>query len=107
MASVSILDRTNKQGFRKTDILKNEKGLYFYNNIALGNKLPGQVLQSWQAFEGGPKDKKYALCSSGTYSFVSHNKNIKKQHEGCTDGDAYAVLIKNLEVVRKFAKERQ
>ncbi|NUN04936.1 MAG: hypothetical protein HUU57_04155 [Bdellovibrio sp.] len=106
MASVLILDRTNHHGFRKTDILKKENGVYFYNNILLGKKLPAEILRSWQSLEKGPAGEKYLACSAGTYSFVKQVKNKKIQVNGCTQGDNYAALVKNIEVVREYAKGR-
>lgn len=106
-ASVLILDRTNHHGFRKTDILKKENGVYFYNNILLGKKLPAEILRSWQSFEKGPANEKYSACSAGTYSFIKRDQNKKTQINGCTQGQGYAALLKNIEVVREYAKGRQ
>lgn len=106
MASVLILDRTNKQGFRKIDVLKKDKGVYFYNNFSLGKKLPPEVLQAWKIFEKGPLKDSNLICSAGTYSFIKDENQKKIKHTGCTQGEFYALWVKNVELVRRYAKER-
>ncbi len=73
----------------------------------LGKKLPAEILRSWQSFEKGPADEKYSACSAGTYSFIKRDQNKKTQINGCTQGQGYAALLKNIEVVREYAKGRQ
>ncbi|MDG0816795.1 hypothetical protein [Bdellovibrio svalbardensis] len=97
-------DRTNHAGIRKIDILKHENGVYIFDGKDIGKTLPTSTLNSWRTFEKGPTiSAKSARCASGTYTFEKKDKIKSFKREGCTEGDSYGRMIKNLEEIRTYA----
>jgi|GEM_PF-2231027 len=101
-ASEIILDRTNKMGARKVDILKHEKGVYYFNGKSLGKTLPPKAASAWKALEKGPAPQR-APCVAGTYTYIYKNKN-ENRREGCAEGIAYGDLISHIETLRTHAR---
>jgi len=99
------LDRTNHSGFRLVDILKQEKGEYAFNGKKLGKTLPAEVLNSWKEIEKGPaKSSRVLFCAAGNFSFLKTDGHKKTHREGCTEGEAYGRMIKNIDDIRTYAK---
>ena len=98
------LDRTNHVGVRNIDILKQENGEYFFGSKSLGKSLPPKILTAWKEIEKGPvKSSSPLMCASGKYVFIKKDNKREQRREGCTDGDAYGRLIKNLNDIRSYA----
>lgn len=105
-ASELRLDRTNHSGYRMVDVLAFENGDYFFNGKNLGKKLPPQILKSWTDFEAETSRRTPSQsCASGTYVFVKKDQRREHHQNGCTEGEAYGRVIKNLEEIRNFAKD--
>lgn len=99
------LDRTNHVGIRKIDILKQENGSYFFDGKDLGKKLPANVLAAWKQIEKGPVKSSRALqCESGKFVFIKKDNKKTLRREGCTEGDAYGQMIKNIEELRTYSQ---
>ena len=98
------LDRTNHIGIRKIDILKQDKGEYFFGSKNLGKTLPPKILTAWKEIEKGPtKSSNPQMCASGKFVFIKKDNKHEQRREGCTEGDAYGRLIQNLEDIRTYA----
>lgn len=105
MALDISLDRTNHSGFRTFDVLKLENGQYHFDGKILGKKLPREILKSWQEVEIGPTTStRLSPCASGKFTFLKKEKKQEHRIEGCTEGKEYGRMIKNLEIIREYAK---
>ena len=92
-------------GFQKVDMLRQEKGEYFFSDRSIGKSLPANVLSAWHALEKGPtKSSNTAECSSGKFQFTKKDNKKELRRSGCTDGPAYADFVQSLEEVREYAK---
>ncbi|UOF01548.1 hypothetical protein [Bdellovibrio reynosensis] len=105
LADQVILDRTNHAGLRVTDILQKEKGEYIFNGKTLGKKLPANIDKIWKDLNRGPsKDLKKKACHSGEMTYIVIAGKKERRHKACTEGKAYAELIKKVDDLRSYAK---
>lgn len=100
-----ILDRTNHLGLRMTDVIIQDSSRYIFNGKDLGTKIPSSVLQSINELEATPKQASFKSdCRAGQFIYVKKDKKKTVRRTGCTEGSSYGQMIKNLEVLRNFAK---
>lgn len=92
-------------GARSIDIASETQGEYFFAGRSLGKKLPPPVLTAWQEIAQGPAGTATlkTKCPLGEFTFTKKD-SLTVITKGCISGDTYAQYMKQLEVVRKFAK---
>ncbi|WP_374000534.1 hypothetical protein [Bdellovibrio bacteriovorus] len=104
MASEIVFDRTTNLGARQRDVLRFEKGRYYFDGKDLGTKLSPAALNAWKAIEKGPSARKPASCFAGTYSYTNSLSKKKITRRGCTYGPEFGGLMQNLEDLRNYAR---
>lgn len=104
MASEIVFDRTTNLGARQRDVLRFEKGRYYFDGKDLGTKLSPAALNAWKAIEKGPSARKPASCFAGTYSYTNSLSKKKITRRGCAYGPEFGGLMQNLEDLRNYAR---
>ncbi len=103
-ANEVILDRTNKSGIRKIDILKKDKGIYTFDGKSLGKTLPPKVAAAWKQVERGPASAGKQRCHAGTYIYINKVSNKETRKEGCAEGADYGRFVQYIEDIRTHAQ---
>ncbi|WP_148278858.1 hypothetical protein [Bdellovibrio bacteriovorus] len=103
-ANEVILDRTNKMGVRKIDILKRDKGTYTFDGKSLGKTLPPKVAEAWKQVERGPASAGKQRCHAGTYIYTNRVSKKETRTEGCAEGAAYGRFVQHIEDIRTHAR---
>ncbi|ASD62826.1 hypothetical protein [Bdellovibrio bacteriovorus] len=104
LANEVILDRTNKMGIRKIDILKKDKGVYTFDGKILGKSLPPKVAAAWKQVERGPASAGKARCHAGTYIYINKISKKETRKEGCAEGVEYGRFVQHIEDIRTHAQ---
>lgn len=103
-ANQIILDRTNKMGIRKIDILKKTKGVYTFDGKTLGKSLPPKVAAAWKQVERGPASSGKERCHAGTYVFTYKISQKETRKQGCAEGPEYGRFVQHIEDIRTHAR---
>lgn len=106
MADEIVFDRTTNVGVQQRDVLRFEKGHYYFDGKDLGRKLPPMVQGAWKEIETGPTERQPASCFAGNYVYSKSISGSKKKivRKGCTFGPEFGRLMQNLEDLRSYAR---
>lgn len=102
-----VFDRTTNLGVRQRDVLRSEKGRYYFGDKDLGTQLSPKALRAWKSLEDGPSPRKPASCFSGNYVYTKSLPKKKITRQGCAYGPEFGRLMQDLEELRSYARGSQ
>lgn len=97
-------EQRNHLGAQSVDVASETKGVYSFGGKKLGKKIPPAVQTAFKEIAKGPaRDPKNKSCYLGAYTFTKKDSKVTTKI-GCVHGETYSLYMKQLEVVRKYAK---
>lgn len=97
-------EQRNHLGAQSVDVASENKGVYSFGGKKLGKKIPAAIQTAFKEIAKGPApDPKTKSCYLGAYTFTKKNSKVTSK-KGCVHGETYSRYMKQLSVVRNYAK---